>query len=305
MNPRLRVMVVGGRRVAGLGVGVDIGRMCHWIVRRWRGRAVLAISVASVIARSSMSAQPGVGATSNYDYTFIVERRTEITGRPVTDEPRFEARVRTQGPVARVDVLAGAGGPTTPGNWYLTRDLGRTMTVVDVRDQQYREMGVVAERERLIAEKGLQASVSNLSIDVRPPRACGDIDGWKTLCVTVYRRYTAHTRYWVMSTRAEVVEETRLWLAPELQALQVPFGSFFDTRTELLVRRDSVYIAREREAGLVMQAGGLLRMEVARTETAGKTRTRTLRRIGVSGVRRTRSDERLFEVPPGFRLVRR
>jgi hypothetical protein len=71
------------------------------------------------------------------------------------------------------------------------------------------------------------------------------------------------------------------------------------------VRRDSGFVAREREVARALGPGGVLRIEVVQTETNGRARARRTRVIETFRVRRAAHDERLFEVPPGYRLVRR
>jgi hypothetical protein len=206
--------------------------------------------------------------------------------------------------VARVDVLEGSGRDNRPGEWYLTRDLGRTITRVDPKAKRYREVSTVGAREQLTRDKGLEVTVRNLETVMRADGPCGRIEQWETKCFTFERRYTARSRYWLQSHDTRVVERTRVWLAPALQDFVMPFGNVFGTRLELLVRRDSVYIAREREAGEALRAGGLLRMDVVHEETNGRSRLRHERTLMASEILRTANDARLFEVPPGFRLHR-
>jgi hypothetical protein len=47
------------------------------------------------------------------------------------------ARARHRGALVRVDFLPGTEGSNTPGDWYLTGDGGRTVTLVDERQRTH------------------------------------------------------------------------------------------------------------------------------------------------------------------------
>jgi hypothetical protein len=240
---------------------------------------------------------------SGYDFTMTVTQTALRNGTAVPSEPPFVARVRTLGPVTRVDFRSGAHGRHPDGDWYLTRDLGRTRTLVNETAKRYRVMTTYGLREELAREKGLDVTVSGLEMSVAQDTSCRRIDGWETTCVIFHRRYRARTRYWLISQTTDVDETTRVWLAPALRDLNTPFGEFVGSGLELLVRRDSVYIARERDAGRALGAGGLVRMEVMHSETTGRSRTQLTRVIAISNVRRSPVVDVALEVPPGYRLV--
>jgi hypothetical protein len=245
------------------------------------------------------------GAGGGYEYVFRVSQETVDERGRVRREPAFVARARTRGGAVRVDFLPGTEGSNTPGDWYLTRDAGRTMTIVDTRAHAYHDLSVAAVRERLSDDKALDVTVSDLTITMRPEGDCGAVSGWPTHCVTVERRYTARTRHLLTRSTTQVVDRARFWLAPALPELTVPLGAFFVSRTDLLVRRDSAFVAREREVARALRTGSMLRMELTHTEANGRARAVTTRVVETSEVRRAAHDERLFDVPPGYRLLRR
>jgi hypothetical protein len=240
-----------------------------------------------------------------YHYVFRIAQETVDERGRARREPAFVARARHRGSLVRVDFLPGTEGSNTPGDWYLTGDGGRTMTVVDERRRTHFLLDVAAVREQVGDDKGLAVRVADLAVSVRPEGPCGTVAGWATTCVTVDRRYTVRTRYLLMRHETRVAERVRYWVAPALTDLAAPFATFFGSRTDLLVRRDSGFVAREREVARALGPGGVLRMEVTQTEANGDARARISRVIEVRELRRAAHDERLFEVPPGYRLVRR
>ena len=249
---------------------------------------------------------PGVGDPRvGYDYVFRISQQTADERGRTRREPAFVARARHRGSLVRVDFLPGTEGSNTPGDWYLTGDGGRTMTLVDERRRTHFLLDVAAVREQVGDEKGLAVRVDDLAVSVRPEGPCGAVAGWATTCVTVDRRYTVRTRYLLLRHDTRVVERVRYWVAPALADLAAPWGTFFGSRTDLLVRRDSGFVARERDVARALGPGGVLRMEVTQTEANGGERARVTRVIEASDLRRAAHDDRLFEVPPGYRLVRR
>jgi hypothetical protein len=240
-----------------------------------------------------------------FDYVFRVSQESADENGRTRREPAFVARARSRGNLVRVDFLPGSEGRNTPGDWYVTADGGRSMTFVDEQARTHHLLNIDAVRERVREEKGLEVSVVDLASDVREEGACGHLSGFPTTCATVSRRYTVRTRYWVMRVETQVEERVRYWIAPALPDFAPPFASFFGSRTDLLVRRDSGFVAREREVARALGPGGVLRIEVVQTETTERARVLRTRVIETSRVRRAAHDERLFEVPAGYRLVRR
>jgi hypothetical protein len=267
-----------------------------------RSCAVHAACALALVPPTGAPAQPRVA--DGYDYRFRVSQETVDERGRVRREPAFVAHARTRGDVVRVDFLPGTEGSNTPGDWYLTRDGGRTMTLVDARAHAYHDLSVAAVRERLSDEKRLDVSVSDLRIDVQPEGDCGEVAGWAVHCVTVERRYTVRTRHLVLRSTTQVVDRARFWLAAALPDLTVPLGAFFVSRTDLLVRRDSTFVARERAVARALRTGSMLRMELTHTESDGRVQAVTRRVVETSAVRRATHDERLFDVPPGYRLLR-
>jgi hypothetical protein len=266
---------------------------------------VAALRPAAASAQTAVTPAAAADPRVGYDYMFRISQETVDERGRARREPAFVARARHRGSLVRVDFLPGTEGSNTPGDWYLTGDGGRTMTLVDERRRAHFLLDVATVREQVGDEKGLAVRVGDLAVSVRPEGPCGAVAGWATTCVTVDRRYTVRTRYWLMRHDTRVVERVRYWVAPALADLAAPWGTFFGSRTDLLVRRDSGFVAREREVARALGPGGVLRMEVAHTETTGRTSARVTRVIEASGVRRAAHDDRLFEVPPGYRLVRR
>jgi hypothetical protein len=260
---------------------------------------------AVVQGASGRGALAGPDPRVGYDYVFRISQETVDERGRARREPAFVARARHRGSLVRVDFLPGTEGSNTPGDWYLTGDGGRTMTLVDERRRAHFLLDVASVREQVGDEKGLAVRVRDLAVSVRPEGPCGAVAGWATTCVTVDRRYTVRTRYWMMRHETRVVERVRYWVSPALADLAAPWATFFGSRTDLLVRRDSGFVAREREVARALGPGGVLRMEVAHTEATGGARARVTRVIEASGLRRAAHDDRLFEVPPGYRLVRR
>jgi hypothetical protein len=254
------------------------------------------------------AATPGGAATDprvGYEYVFRITQETVDERGRSRREPAFVARARHRGGLVRVDFLPGTEGSNTPGDWYLTGDGGRTVTLVDERQRTHFLLNVAAVREEVGDGKGLAVRVHDLAAQVHHDGPCGTVAGWATTCVTVERRYTVRSRYWLMRTETRVAERVRYWVAPALADLMPPFGTFFGSRTELLVRRDSAFVAREREVARALGPGGVLRVEVTHTEANGRALARHTRVIEASELRRATHDDRLFEVPPGYRLVRR
>jgi hypothetical protein len=263
------------------------------------------VALCAALARPPAAHAQGAGPGAGYDYVFQVSQHTEDERGRTRREPAFVARARHRGSLVRVDFLPGTEGSNTPGDWYLTSDGGRSLTLVDERRRTHHLLNVAAVREQVSDEKGLDVSVADLAVAVRPEGACGEVGGWATTCFTVDRRYVVRTRFWTMRAETEVVERVRYWTAPALTDLATPLGTFFSSRTDLLVRRDSGFVAREREVARAVGPGAVLRMEVTHTETTGRARVRRTRVVETFRVRRAAHDERLFEVPPGYRLVRR
>lgn len=255
-------------------------------------------------AAGGRSGRVSRAAEAQYDYVFTIDQRTRDQRGRVRREPALVARVRTRGALVRADFLPATEGSNRPGDWYLTRDGGRTMTLVFEPERSYQVLDVAAVRERLRDEKGLDLSVADLEVRIQPEGACGEVAGWAARCVTVERRYTVRSRYWVMRTETQVAERVRYWLAPALADLAHPFDAFFVSRTDLLVRRDSTFLARDREVRRALGGAGLLRMEGTLTETNGRARTEITRTIETYRVRRATHDDALFDVPVGYRLVR-
>jgi hypothetical protein len=257
-----------------------------------------------VLLASVPGAQPT--APDGYDYVFQVRQETVDEHGRSRREPAFVARVRSRGNMARVDFLPGSEGSNTPGDWYLTPDGGRSMTIVDARRRTHHLLNVAEVREQVRDEKGLEVSVADLAVTIRPEGPCGEVAGWPTTCVAVERRYVVRTRFWVMRSETRVVERIRFWVAPALPDFAPPFGTFFVSRTDLLVHRDSGFMAGDREMRRALGPGGVLRVEGVHTETNGRAQARRTRTIETFRVRRvTHDDERLFEVPAGYRLVQR
>jgi hypothetical protein len=256
-------------------------------------------------ATAAAPGSAGADARADYEYVFRIAQETVDDRGRSRREPAFVARARHRGTLVRVDFLPGTAGSNTPGDWYLTGDGGRTVTLVDERQRTHLLVNVAAVREEVGDGKGLAVRVHDLAAQVHHDGPCGAVAGWATTCVTVDRRYTVRSQYLLMRTETRVAERVRYWVAPALADLTPPFGTFFGSRTELLVRRDSAFVAREREVARAIGPGGVLRVEVTYTETNGRARARHTRVIEASEVRRAPHDERLFEVPPGYRLVRR
>jgi hypothetical protein len=270
--------------------------------RAWRhvGGAVVLAWFAGV---SAPGAQPA--APSGYDYILQIRQETADERGRSRREPAFVVRARSRGDVVRVDFLPGTEGSNPPGDWYLTPDGGRTMTIVDTRRRTHHLLNVAELREQVRDEKGLEVAVGDLAVSVRPEGACGEVAGWPTTCVAVERRYTVRTRFWMMRTETRVVERVRYWVAPALPDFVAPLATFFVSRTDLLVHRDSGFVARDRELRRALGPGGVLKVEGTYTETNGRAQARRTRTIETFRVRRATHDERLFEVPPGYRLVQR
>jgi hypothetical protein len=223
-------------------------------------------------ARPGAARLPAPTRAWGYDYVFRISQETVDERGRARREPAFVARARHRGSLVRVDFLPGTEGSNTPGDWYLTGDGGRTMTLVDERRRAHFLLDVASVREQVGDEKGLAVRVRDLAVSVRPEGPCGAVAGWATTCVTVDRRYTVRTRYWMMRHETRVVERVRYWVSPALADLAAPWATFFGSRTDLLVRRDSGFVAREREVARALGPGGVLRMEVAHTEATGGAR---------------------------------
>jgi hypothetical protein len=260
---------------------------------------------AVVQGASGRGALAGPDPRVGYDYVFRISQETGGRRGASRREPAFVARRRHRGSAGARRLPPGHRGSNTPGDWYLTGDGGRTVTLVDERQRTHCLVNVAAVREEVGDGKGLAVRVHDLAAQVHHDGPCGAVAGWATTCVTVDRRYTVRSQYLLMRTETRVAERVRYWVAPALADLTPPFGTFFGSRTELLVRRDSAFVAREREVARALGPGGVLRVEVTHTETNGRARARHTRVIEASELRRAPHDERLFEVPPGYRLVRR
>jgi hypothetical protein len=270
--------------------------------RAWR-RAGGAIALATPLLASVPGAQPATPA--GYDYVFQIRQETVDERGRSRREPAFVARARSRGNVVRVDFLPGSEGSNTPGDWYLTPDGGRSMTIVDTRRRTHHLLNVAEVREQVRDEKGLEVAVTDLAVTIRPEGPCGEVAGWPTTCVAVERRYTVRTRFWVMISETQVAERWRYWVAPALPDFAPPFATFFVSRTDLLVHRDSGFVARDREVQRALVRGGVLKVEGVHTETNGRAQARRTRTIETFRVRRATHDEALFEVPAGYRLVQR
>jgi hypothetical protein len=267
--------------------------------------AVLCAPLAGAQGARAPGTSPGAGVGAGFDYVFQVSQETVDERGRVRREPAFVVRARTRGHLVRVDFLPGSEGRNTPGDWYLTGDGGRSMTFVDERARTHHQLDVAAVREKVREEKGLETRVADLVTRVLPEGPCGAVSGVPTACTAVHWRYTVRTRFWMMRTDTQVEERVRYWMAPTLPEFAPPFASFFGSRTDLLVRRDSGFAAREREVARSLGPGGVLRVEIVQTETTGRARVRRTRVIETFRVRRATHDERLFEVPAGYRLVQR
>jgi hypothetical protein len=261
------------------------------------------VALCATLARPPAAHAQGAGPGAGYDYVFQVSQHTEDERGRTRREPAFVARARHRGSLVRVDFLPGTEGSNTPGDWYLTSDGGRSLTLVDERRRTHHLLNVAAVREQVSDEKGLDVSVADLAVAVRPEGACGEVGGWATTCFTVDRRYVVRARFWTMRAETEVVERVRYWTAPALTDLATPLGHVLRVAHRPARAARLGFVAREREVARALGPGGVLRMEVAQPRPPARARRRTqVIESSACGAPRRRPAVR---GAAGYRLVRR
>ena len=278
----------------------------------WTGLCALAVPGADGRAHARPTQPVGLQYTSS-----AVVTETDAAGR-VTRSPALVGRTRALGPRARVDIVAGNDEIRT-GDYLLTADGGRTITMVSPARREYRQLTPDTFGSRLAAELRGRASFSAASVQVERPHPAAStpaVRGTRTVahdpptsppmsppvsCLRIARAFRLRVRVMlVRDVDLEVHETSDYWLHAALRHVPDPLASYLIADADAPAAADPT-LAADTRAARQAAAGAFAVRWVHRTVTRHKSqRTETVTALEVGTVAPVPIDSGHFAVPPGF-----
>ena len=243
----------------------------------------------------------------------VVVTETDAAGR-VTRLPALGGRTRAVGPPARVDIVAGNDEIRT-GDYLLTADGGRTITMVSPAPRQYRQLTPDTFGTRLAAELRGRASFSAGSVHVEWPHladSTSPVRGTRGAAqdpqtsppvsrLRIARAFRLRVRLLlVRHVDLEVHETSDYGLHAARRHVPDPLASYLIADADAPTAADPTFAADTRAARQAA-AGAFAVRWVRRTVTRHKRqRTETVTALEVGTVAPVPVDSANFAVPPGF-----
>lgn len=258
---------------------------------RAAGAQARAVSAAGTPATSAASAR--AAAVSSFTYRFRIDD-DEDGGRLGT--------VQVVNGQSRVDMDRRGGEER---DWFLVAADGRTITVVDPQEREYRRMR--AEEFEEIAGTALRSVrgivnfelVGRATIDFQRLGAGETIAGMRTERIRVVETFTVRPRVFGMRTEPKRHRvTTTYWVTRDVAIPRNPLVELLAKSSTAIAQQDEEYAGKSRALRARLFEGSPVKVEVTSDEGDGK-RESTVSQI--VEVRRRKVDAAVFRVPAGYR----
>lgn len=164
-------------------------------------------------------------------YEFIVHGQNSATG--TTDKVMMRGRGTFAGGDGRIDIvetMSPAGTFGGPGSYFLVREGGKKMLMVDPANKQYMEWdmaSMLAGMGKMMNAVGglMKFEMSDIKIDSRNLGAGETIQGYSTVHYQMTENYTMNVKVFGHSSKTRTETTADYYFAPRLKGLSNPFMS--------------------------------------------------------------------------------
>jgi hypothetical protein len=180
-----------------------------------------------LLAARPLSA-PLAGGTT---YEFIVHGQTSRTG--TTDKVMMRGRGTFAGTDGRIDIIETVSPEGTfggKGSYFLLRESGKTMLLVDPANKQYMEWdmaSMLAGMSKMVNAMGglMKFEMSDIKIDSHNLGAGETLQGYRTVHYQMVENYTLTVKIFGRGSKSRSESTTDYYFAPALKGLANPFVS--------------------------------------------------------------------------------
>jgi hypothetical protein len=218
------------------------------------------------------------------------------------DGETFNMRVRTtaEGSNARIEILEGGPAPFSTGSWVLTRDGGKTFTVVDPEHKSYASLTPASTLNDVDTRIERQTKITNtkpeivlLSQEPGPP-----MFGYATAHAQFRTKYVVTFKL-VNSFTTHVTREDEVWAAPSLATVSSKDAPALSVGAQMGI--DPLSASLEfRQLGFPLK-----RISTTTSVSVDGTVERIVTNMEVKDIKEGAVDASGFEVPSGFKNVAR
>jgi hypothetical protein len=189
----------------------------------------LAVLAALPILLAAKPVSPALAGGTTYE--FIVHGQTAQSGG--TDKVMMRGRGAFAGGDGRIDILetmSPSGTFGSAGSYFLIRDGGKKMLMVDPANKQYMEWdmaSMLAGMSKLVNAVGgmVKMEMSDIKIDSKNLGAGETLEGYPTVHYQMVENYTMTTKIFGRSSKNRTETTADYFFAPKLKGLSNPFMS--------------------------------------------------------------------------------
>ena len=228
--------------------------------------------------------------------TYTVVTSTSQDGETVT----MKVRTTVDGSNARIEILEGGGAPFTAGSWMLTRDGGKTFTVVDPARKTYSVLTIKNSMDDVDARIERQTKVTNSTPEItRVSQEAGpELLGYATSHAHFRTTYVV-TFTLVDSFTAHVTREDEVWAAPALKTLSAKEAPALSAGAQMGIDPLAGH-PDFRQLGFPLK-----RITETKSESVDGTIESSVTKMEVKDVKEGPVEPSTFEIPAGYRKVER
>ena len=244
-------------------------------------------------------------------YEFIVHGQTAQSGG--TDKVMMRGRGTFAGSDGRIDILetaSPAGTFGSAGSYFLVREGGKKMLMVDPANKQYMEWdmaNMLAGMSKMVNALGgmMKFEMSDIKIDSHNLGAGETLQGYKTVHYQMVENYTMNVKIFGRSSKTRTETTADYFFAPSLDGLANPFMSNSRAMAQSFdMFNNPDYKTQMAAAMSKIQFGVPLKMVVntVSTDDKGKQQTSIMTSEMVN-FKNTDIPRSTFAIPEGYTMI--
>jgi hypothetical protein len=244
-------------------------------------------------------------------YEFVVHGQTAQSGG--TDKVMMRGRGTFAGSDGRIDILetaSPAGTFGSAGSYFLVREGGKKMLMVDPANKQYMEWdmaNMLAGMSKMVNALGgmMKFEMSEIKIDSHNLGAGETLQGYKTVHYQMVENYTMNVKIFGRSSKSRTETTADYYFAPSLNGLANPFMSNSRAMAQSFdMFNNPDYKVQMSAAMAKIQFGVPLKMVVHTISTDAKGKQQTsIMTSEMLNFKNTDIPRSTFAIPEGYTMI--